>query len=221
VALGDSADGSDLSFLVLDAGRSAWEHIARLARVSGHLARITEDNKLDFRPPDEGEPVQSFTWGVDIMALDRIQTEQSFDAVTIAGEGAAGSQGKDAWNWLTKTASSVTGSAGGGSKTRPFTDRALRSGDAVQAAADAIAAAAARAATTGVLLVPGAPKVVPGKRITLASTPGGTFDGDFLVTRVRHSYDKRSGFRTRINFSGTGSGGAAGGGLAGLIGGLL
>jgi phage protein D len=213
VTAGDIADGADLSFIVLDGGRSAWEHIAQLSRLCGHLARINAEGELDFTAPDEGEPAQVFGWGADVLALNRTETPASFDAVTVSGEGAAGSQGKDAWNWLVKQPAPVTGSAGAGSKTRAFTDRALRSADAVRAAAQAFADAAARAAVTGTVLVPGAAAVAPGLRIKLQGTPGGAFDGDFLVTRVRHSYDKRSGFRSRITFTGSGGGGSALGGL--------
>jgi hypothetical protein len=159
---GDVAAGPDLSFIVLDAERSAWEHIARLARISGHFAHISPEGKLDFRPPDDGEPVAAFTWGIDIIALERTESEAAFDAVTFSGEGSAGSEGKDAWNWLTKEPAPVTGSAGAGSRSRPFADRALRSADAVQAAAQALADGAAREATTGVLIVPGTPAAVPG-----------------------------------------------------------
>ncbi len=211
---GHVADGPTLSFVVLDGGRSVWEHIAHLARVSGHLARVNADGELDFAPPDAGEAVRTFTWGGDILRLDRTDAPAPFDAVTIAGEGAAGSQGKDAWNWLAKQPAAVTGNAGTGSRNRAFADRALRSADAVRAAANALADAAARAAVGGTLVVAGAPAVVPGRRIALhgAAAP---FAGTYLVTRVRHSYDKRNGFRSRITFTGGGGGGGS------LLGGLL
>jgi len=213
VTAGDIADGPDLSFIVLDGGRSAWEHIAQLSRLSGHLARVNAAGELDFTPPGDGEPAQAFAWGGDVLGLERTETPASFDAVTVSGEGAAGSQGKDAWNWLVKQPAPVTGSAGSGARTRAFSERALRSADAVRAAAQALADAAARASMTGTVLVPGAPAVAPGLRIKLQGTPGGAFDGDFLVTRVRHTYDKRGGFRSRITFTGSGGGGSALGGL--------
>jgi phage protein D len=213
VTAGDIADGTDLSFIVLDGGRSAWEHIAQLSRLCGHLARVNAAGELDFTPPDDGEPAQAFAWGADVLGLERTETPASFDTVTVSGEGAAGSQGKDAWNWLIKQPAPVTGSAGAGAKARAFSERALRSADAVRAAAQALADAAARASMTGTVLVPGAPAVAPGLRIKLQGTPGGAFDGDFLVTRVRHTYDKRSGFRSRITFTASGGGSSALGGL--------
>jgi phage protein D len=217
VDTGNVVAGPDLAFLVLDGGSSAWEHVARLARVSGHHARITADNELNFAPADDGPPLQTFTFGMDVLSLERREAAASFDNVTIAGEGAAGSQGQEAWNWLIKEPAPVTGAAGQGSRVRAFADRALRTAEAVRGAAQALADAAARAATVGTLLTPGAAKVVPGARIAIASSQDGTLDGEYLVTRVRHIYDKRTGFRSRITFAG--SGGAAGGG--GLLGGLL
>ena len=215
VTTGNIADGSDFAFHFIDDTRSAWQHIARLARVNGFLALITPENELDFRAPAAGEPLQTFTWGVDILALHRREAEAAFDAVTVAGEGAAGSDGAEAWNWLTKDPAAVSASAGSGQRSRVVIDRALRSADAVQTAAQALVDAAARAALTGTLQVPGAPAVVPGAHVKVADTPGGTMDGELLVMRVRHTFDKRAGFRSRIEFAGSSGGG--GGSLGGLL----
>jgi phage protein D len=221
VNTGNVVAGPDLAFTVLDGGSNAWEHIARLARVSGHHARITVDNELDFAPVDDGEAVQTFTYGVDILLLERREAAASFDNVTIVGEGAAGSDGKSAWNWLVKQPSSVTGAAGQGSRARGFSDRLLRSAEAAGTAAQALADAAARAATVGTLIVPGAPKVTPATNIAIAGSTDGVFDGAYLVTRVRHVFSKRTGFRTHITFAGSGGSSGAGGGLLSAIGGLL
>ena len=61
-------------------------------------------------------------------------------AVTTVGEGAAGSQGQEAWSWLVKDPSSVTGSAGSGGPERLIQDASLRSTEAAQGAADGIVA---------------------------------------------------------------------------------
>ncbi|HEX6559570.1 MAG TPA: hypothetical protein VF021_08905, partial [Longimicrobiales bacterium] len=121
--------GPNLAFLVLDDGSSAWQHIARLARISGHQARITAENGIEFAPVANSAPVQTFTYGVDVLSLERRETAAPFDNVTMFGEGAAGSDGKNAWNWLVKEAAPVTGTAGQGSRSRAFTDPALRSAD--------------------------------------------------------------------------------------------
>lgn len=220
VSTGNVVAGPNLAFTVVDGGSSAWEHIARFARVSGHQARITVDNELDFAPADDGEAVQTFTYGVDVLLLERREAAASFDNVTMVGEGAAGSDGKNAWNWLVKQSSAITGSAGDGAHARAFTDGSLRSAEAARSAAQALAAAAVRAATVGTLIVPGAPRVVPASSIAIAGSNDGTFDGSYFVSRVRHVFSKRTGFRTHITFAG-GTGGSAAGGLLGAIGGLL
>jgi len=221
VSTGNVVAGPALAFIILDGGSNAWEHIARLARVSGHQARITVDNELDFAPVDDGEPVQTFSYGVDVLHLERREAAASFDNVTIVGEGAAGSDGENAWNWLVKQPSAVTGAAGQGSRARGFVDRALRSAEAASSAAQALAAAAVRAATVGTLIVPGAPTVTPATNIAIAGSTGGVFDGTYLVTRVRHVFSKRTGFRTHITFAGAGGGAGSAGGLLAAIGGLL
>jgi hypothetical protein len=155
---------------------------------------------------------------VDLLSLERTESSPPFDAVTLAGEGSAGSDGKSAWNWLSKERTPVTRSAGSGKRDRSFADAALRSADAVATAARAIAAAGERAANRGTLLAPGSPAVVPGRLITISAPSG--FDGKYLVERVRHTFDKRRGFLSRIDFAG--AAGSGGGGTAGgLLGGLL
>jgi phage protein D len=190
-----------------------WGNIARLARVSGYLASINADNAIDFTPPDEGEVVQTFTVGTDVLKLEATRTPPAFDSVTMSGEGAAGSSGKDAWNWLVKKSSPVTGSAGQGTIARAFADAALRTADSARGAAQALVDAAARVATIGTLVVPGAPKVRPGRRITIENPSGGDINGEYLVTQVRHEYSKRTGFRSHIKFAGSGGGAGGAGGL--------
>jgi len=63
-------DGVDLPFYVLDDRRSAYEHIAALARKSGYLAYFTPEGKLNFKPFAAGRPVQTFAYGQDILALE-------------------------------------------------------------------------------------------------------------------------------------------------------
>jgi hypothetical protein len=215
VATGTVASGIDLPFLAVDAGRSAWSHIAMLARLSGHWSYVAPDGRLYFVPVEAGEPAARFTFGEDILAIRRTAAAAPFGAVTTRGEGAAGSQGGDAWAMLVKDPSPVTGTAGRGSPARRFAAGALRTGDAARAAAAGIAAAAARLSDHGELLVPGAPDVTAGATIAVDAADAG-YAGTFLVTAVRHTYDKRHGYRSRIRFTGGGGGGGGGGLTVGL-----
>jgi hypothetical protein len=126
------------------------------------------------------------------------------------GEGAAGSQGQEAWSWLIKDPSSVTGSAGSGDPERLVQDASLRSGEAAQGAADGITGAAERAKLNGELLVPGSPAVVVGSAVEIVDAPQDALNGLFLVRRVGHRFSKRGGFTTLICFDSAGDGGLGG-----------
>jgi phage protein D len=221
VATGTVEDGLDLPFHVIDDRRSAWVHIAELARLCGFLAFIDPSGELTFAPPPSGGPAQTFTCGEDVLALDTRDGEPEVGEVTTSGEGAAGSQGADAWSWLIKDPAAVQGTAGGTGPARLAADPALRSGAAARQAAAGIAGAVARLRTTGSLLVPGAPAVTVGSLVEIAGAPHAALGGQLLVRGVRHRFDKRQGFVTRLDLAAVG--GAAGGllgGLGGAIGGL-
>jgi hypothetical protein len=212
VSTGTIANGIDLPFLVVDGARSVWTHVAELARLCGHFAYVAGDGALHFVPVATGDPVQRFTRGEDILSIRRTAEAPAFGAVTTWGEGAAGSQGADAWAMLIKDPAPVTGTNGSGVERR-FPARVLRSGDAVRSAASALAAAAQRLSDHGEMVVPGAPAVYAGATIEIAGAGAG-LDGKALVTGVRHTYETRAGFRSRIRFIGAGSG------ASGLPGGL-
>lgn len=215
VTTGTIQDGVSFPFYVIDDRRSAYQHIAALATKSGFVAYVNPDGDLDFGPLSETQAVQTFTYGEDILSLEVNQATPALGAVETIGEGAAGSQGKEAWSWLVKDPSSVTGSAGDGTPERQHSDPSLRNSDAAQSAADGMSNAAGLLNITGTLLVPGSPLVAVGITIEIASAPQNALNGACLVRRVRHQYTKRTGFSTLVGFSKTGEGGA------GALGGLL
>jgi hypothetical protein len=61
--------------------------------------------------------------------------------------------------------------------------------------------------------------------VAVEGAPDAELNGDFLVTGVRHRFDKRQGFRTELLVSKQGVAGGGTGGLlgavAGAVGGLL
>jgi hypothetical protein len=174
---------------------------------------------LNFAPFNAGQPVQTFTYAVDILSLQIAEAAPVIGTVTTIGEGAAGSQGQDAWSRLVKDPSSVKGNAGDSDPTREIQDATLRSSDAAKSAAEGIANAANLMKLSGKLLVPGAPAVTVGSTIQIDKAPQDTLNGLCMVRGVLHHYSKWDGFTTLILFSKVGNGGA--GGLAGLIGGLV
>jgi phage protein D len=203
-------DGADFPFYVVDDGRNAYQHIAALARKSGFLAYFTPEGKLSFLPFTAGQAVQTFTHGEDVLSLDATEVVPAVGAAKTVGDGAAGSQGQEAWSWLAKDPSSVTGSAGSGGPERVIQDASLRSTEAAQGAADGIAGAAERMKLVGELLVPGSPAVIVGSAVEVVDAPQDALNGLFLVRRVRHRFSKRGGFTTRISFGRAGDGGLGG-----------
>ena len=202
--------GTDLPFYVIDDRRSIWDHIARLAQDSGYGAYITTANRLYFGPLSMGQAVQTFTYGNDILAFQSTQRSGPLTGYKVLGEGAAGSEGDDAWCWIVKDPASVTAETGDGPGTRLVARPALRSAEAVQAAADGLAAAGQRRLNTGRVLTAGAPVVTVGSTIELADLPVAAFNGACLVTRVIHEYSKRHGFVSRIDFGQTEANGIGG-----------
>lgn len=210
VSAGTVEDGLTFPYYVADNFSSAYQHIARLATRSGYLAFFTPAGTLEFKPFATGEPVQTFTYGADILSLSVSQATPWLGKATVTGEGASGSQGDEAWSWLLKDPTSVTATAGQEGPELQISDPSLRSREAVQMAADALASSAAMASVTGALLVPGAPLVAVGSAIEIAQAPDDTSNGLFLVTGLRHRFSKGRGFTTLAQISKVGAGGLGG-----------
>ncbi len=215
IATGRIEAGVSIPFFVIDDRRGAWAHIAELARRSGYIAFFDAEGKLSFTTIATGDPVRTFRYAVDLLSLDTLEAEEEVGAATVWGEGAAGSQGQDAWSWLVKDPAPVTGSAGSGERALYRGDRALRSAEAVGTAASAIVAAGARRKMTGRIVTPGAPEVVVGATIEIADAPQRAINARYLVTAVHHRFTKGGGFLSEIGFCAAARGGG------GLAGGLL
>ena len=207
------ANGSDFPFYVIDDRRSAYGHIADLARRCGYGTWFSAQGKLNFGPLPGGDPVQSFTYGADILALSLRQAPAHPAGFSLGGDGAAGGQGQEAWPWLVKDPAGITARAGAAAEARQISHPALRSAAAAQAAAEGRMSAAARATVTGRIRVPGAPVVTVGSRIAIAGAPDAALNGAALVVRVRHRFSKSGGFVSIFDFSKSADGGAGPGGL--------
>jgi phage protein D len=210
--------GAAFPFLALDDRANAYEHIAALATRSGYVAFFTTAGDLYFGPWPAGQPVQTFDYGDDVLALELSEGVPAVVGVRVIGAGAAGSQGQDAWPWLLKDPQQVAASSGDQAQARLVVDAGLRSSEAAQSGADGLAYAAGLRAAIGSLLVPGAPAVTVASLIAVTGAPREALNGSFVVRRLRHLYSKRDGFVTRIEFSRADADGADGaGGLGGLL----
>jgi hypothetical protein len=209
VTPGTVDSGVSFAFYVVDDRQTGYQQVATLAKLSGLLAYVTPEGELNFTAPNQGLAVQEFTFGVDVLSLYVTNTSPLVGAVSMVGEGAAGSQGTDAWAWLVKDPASVTGQSGSGSGERLFSGAALRSSDAAGNAAQGALDAFARSEKVGRLLVPGAAAVVVGSPIGVADVPQSDLNGSGLVLSVQHRLGKDYGFLTQITFSTSGGGGVA------------
>ncbi len=191
-------DGPSLPYYVVDSRSTAWEHVARLAALAGFAAWFAADGGLHFGPLQGGAPAQTFTYGQDILELDAQEAAPLPSEVMVVGEGAAGSQGSDAWSWTVSNSQSVARTAGSGGPTLLLQLGALRSADAVDGAALGFAATAKLGALTARLLVPGAPSAAVGSTIAVASAPDATLNGSWIVRGVRHRLVKARGYTTLL-----------------------
>lgn len=217
----DNVDGGiDYPFYVVDDRRSLYHHMTVLAQQNGFALYFSAQGKLNFAPLN-GDSVAQFNYGIDLIALQHVESPALFEQITVVGSGAAGSDGADAWPWITGQRDAISAQDGSGNAAAIARYSALRSADAVNTAAGAQRNHIAAKVSSGRLRVPGAPGVLPGSAFEIASTPDGALDGKYVARRVTHSLNKRGGFVTDITF--TGQPGASGGlgGLGGSVSGGL
>jgi hypothetical protein len=207
VETGSIEDGANLPYYVIDSRASTWEHVARLATLSGFAAWADTDGKLRFGPLDAGQAAQTFAYGEDVLELDAAEAPPAAGSVTVVGEGAAGSNGDDAWSWHVKAAARVTGTAGSGDPALVVQLAALRSADSVSTAAAGFAATAALGGLTARLVVPEAPKAAVASTVSVTGAPDETMNGSWLVRGLRHRLVKARGSTTLLLLARSGNGG--------------
>jgi hypothetical protein len=194
---GDIRPGADLAFFVVDDRRGGWTQVAELAALSACLAYVTPSGDVTMAPPPAGPPATTFTYGVDVLELAAGPRAPVVGALTVIGEGAAGSQGADAASWFVKDPAAVTGTGTGSGPARQRSEPGLRSTAAVQAAALGVPAGD----VAGHVVVAGAQAVAVGGSIMLS---GADVDVPLVVHGVRHRFSRAEGFTTRIDFVGAG-----------------
>jgi hypothetical protein len=199
-------DGTDLPLYVADDRAHLLDHIATLAGFSGADVTFDAGGGLVCAVSGETPSAVAFAYGASIAAgrmQQRIPLETPFQST---GEGAAGSDGDDAWPWIAAdSGSTASGDPGGG----VASVGALRSADAVSGYHEARMAAQARMAGTILIDAPGTPILRPGNVFTVEHDALG---GEYVAAEVIHSYNKTAGFRTRVyGWSKGGSGGLPGG----------
>lgn len=189
--------GANFPFLALDDRQSLWAWITELAAYSACHAWI--DNAGSVQVKAGGGPAAvSFSYGSDILSLQHSAATPQAGKVTVIGEGAAGSQGSQAWSWLSKKTNGIKTQQGSSGDQRQQSQSVLRNVSATQSSARFWQQKLNAHATQISLTVPGNAELAVGSTISVSGSPQGRGDGDYLVTRLRHTYDKKQGFISRI-----------------------
>jgi len=218
VQVGDVDPGSSWPYLVVDETRSLLRQLGELARREGADLYVDARNRLTVKRFAKTAPDHSFRYGVDLLDLRLRRDGAGLECVRVFGESPASNQGQATWPWLVKDLAPLGGTAGQGSRSSSWRDGAVRTKDAADRLAAAQLGAGRDAATMGLAVLLGNPRVQLGDAIEVTDAPWTELNGLFKVTSVRHRLGKREGFVTTVGFSGQGGAGAATGGLGGVAG---
>lgn len=196
----NASDGIRFPAYVTDGRRSIYHHMRHLADLCGFDLYINAAGKLVFEKYTGGKTVHVFDYGKHILELALEQTPPAAGSVEAWGE-SPGSSG-DAWAWLTKDFSGLTGKAGSGDPKTLLEKPALRTATAARQAAEAANTRIRRNATRGSLLVLGLPAVKLGDGLRIREVPETVFNAAYQVRGVTHRITKSGGFTTRVEFRG-------------------
>lgn len=204
ISQSQSDTGANFPFLAIDDRQSLWDWIATIAAHSGCCAWIDSSGVVQVKAGG-GPAAVTFHYGSDILSLQHTKSTPQAAKVTVIGEGAAGSQGSQAWSWLSKKTSSISAKQGASGDTRQQSAPLLRNVSAAQSSARFWQQQLTAQATRIRLIVPGNATLAVGTTIKVSDCPKGRGDGEYLLTRVRHVYEKKQGFVSYLEAQAGGS----------------
>ena len=192
VSAGDIQDGVALPSFYISHDVPTYDCVRALAERSGYDVYLTPKNKLNFK---EYNPttIHNLAYGKDVLHVEAAHLSPAKGA-RVFGESPSSMKGSDTAHWLTKD--EVEGSAGSGPGLL-LSDPAIRD----KATADAVARsrlAQARQTLCASIVSYGKPEVKLGDSVNLDGFSNKLLKGGFKVRTVEHSFDKTSGFKTRI-----------------------
>ncbi|HEV3469733.1 MAG TPA: hypothetical protein VG148_10460 [Pyrinomonadaceae bacterium] len=199
VRVAAAGDGIKFPAYVVDGRRSVYRHMRDLADLSGFDLYVNADGELAFEEFVGGKAVHVFEFAKHVVALEVTRAEPLAGRVEAWGESPTGSEGDDAWAWLTKDFTRSRGKAGDGPLLlleRP----ALRTTEAARTAAQAALTAIRRRTLRGRVLTIGRPQVKLGDAIRLRGMADESLNTNFQVRSVEHRITKRGGFTTAVGF---------------------
>lgn len=203
-------DGSMPQYVFHDA-RNLWEHIAYLAGLRAANVWCDETNQLHLADQlEQGDSVATVSWGQDLLEAKLWQRSPHSGAIT-----AIGSSRVDDGFVLRKQSAPNQVAQGDGFPQRFYRDAVLQSQQDLSARAAAAGLYGHRRTTEGSLSVSGSSLFSPGAVVMLAEGP--SFDeGLYLIASVTHTFDRQSGWLSRLTVSEAGDSA----GLGDLLGGL-
>lgn len=189
---------------VIDYQENCWEHLHDIAFKCGFDLYLTPGGKLVFKPFKKSSAAHNLTYGVSIISLKQRDLPLDFDGVTVHGESPASSRGSDTAHWLTKSFNDFKGSTGSESPALFIQDAALRTKEAADTAAKGRMNFIQRKKLQGIVDIIGNANVKLGDTVEIKEVPQNSLNGLFQVRAVSHTFNKETGFQTRIHFRGTG-----------------
>ncbi len=205
----------DLAAYIAEQNRTAGEHAALLARLSGCLAYVNCDNEL-AAPKISDSADGALRYGRDILVYQVQERKKDRPDLVAIGNGPAGSG--SAPDVLRQTVATLPSNAQSpGATTRWQPHAFLRTPAAASDAGDALKGEEGRrlSRAEGHCLL--SPQLRLGSVLEISDSPDGLSSGPWIVTGILHEVQPSG--RSRTTFRGESAGGS--GGLGGLAGGLL
>lgn len=213
----------DLAVYVAHPGRTAAEHIAKLAELGGGIAYTDGDGSLNAKKKPSGPADSALKFGREIMAYETRSADALSPQRFAMGFGPAGSGGAD--DALRQSVDAIPGSAAeGGAGVWRVPAPVLRVPSAATTASGAlqsIAAGQAQRVTAHCFLLPA---LRPGNVTEVQDLPDKLSTGPWLITCVEHRFECGSGTTRFWGETATAAPSLLGGLLsaaAGAIGGLV
>jgi hypothetical protein len=205
----------DLAAYAAEQGRTAGEHTALLALLSGCLAFVNSDNELSV-PKISISADEALRYGRDIMAYRVQERKKDRPDLMAIGNGPAGSgSAPDALRQTVGTLPSNAQSPGAAMRWQPYAF--LRTPSAVSAADNALNTDAGRRLSRAEATCLVSPQLRLGSVVKISDMPDGLNPGPWILTGICH--EVRTSGQSRTIFRGDSAG--SGSELTSLIGGFL
>lgn len=207
----------DLARYIADQGRTAWEHVSRLADWAGALATTTADGDVEVRPVPSPPATVALRYGREIAELG-VTVAAPSAAVVWTGNGPAG-DASDARAPLQTMGTLPESAPGPDARTIRVAAAALRTPSGAESAAKSYARRhGAPRLWAACWLVP---HVRPGIMVEIADTPTPQSTGPWLITRVTHVVGPGPRGRTTVEaLATTGASGGLADQVTGAVGSL-